>query len=92
MTTFSYTIVLNDSESIALEAALKLLVEHCDRELQSNPRAPFYAWRDSAMRIHQKLYEDTRQTSGHDRDPETGSYRIWIAGAGLPKGTSDTDG
>jgi len=91
MTTYSYTIVLNDSEAIALNEALKLLVGLCDRELKENPRAPFYAWRDSAMRIHKKLYENTRQTSGHFYDPETGEYTIWIDDTKPPKELSDTD-
>lgn len=91
MTTYSYTIILNDSEVIALDEALKLLEGLCDRELKENPRAPFYAWRDSAMRIHEKLYGNTRQTSGHFHDPETGKHTIWIDAVRLPKRPSDTD-
>jgi len=91
MTTYSYSIVLNDSEAIALNEALNLLVELCDRELKENPRAPFYSWRDSAMRIHEKLYENTRQTSGHFCDPETGEYTIWIDDTRPPRDISGSD-
>lgn len=35
MTTFVYTITLNDSESIMLEAALKLMIEYCQTQLDN---------------------------------------------------------
>ena len=79
MTTFSYTLVLDDSESIALEAALDMLLERCEHELESGPRAPFWAWKQSASRIKSRLYEHTRQTSGQLIDPVTGETSIWIA-------------
>ncbi len=40
MTTYSYTIVLDDSDIIALEAALDMLIQRCDKELASGPMCP----------------------------------------------------
>ena len=78
MTTFSYTLVLDDTESSALDAALDMLIERCVHELASGPRAPYGAWKQSASRIKSRLYEHTRQTSGQIIDPVTGKSSIWI--------------
>ncbi len=78
MTTFAYTVVLNDSEVIAIEAALELLIKHCDKNLKNGPRAPYYIWRVHAERIKAKLTENSVQTSGQRTDPETGETTIWI--------------
>lgn len=78
MTTFSYTLVLDDTESSALEAALDMLLDRCEHELASGPRAPYLAWKQSASRIKSRLYEHTRQTSGQLIDPVTGETSIWI--------------
>lgn len=78
MTTYSYSLVLDDSELIALEAALDMLLERCGHELESEPRAPYWAWRESANRIKSRIYERARQTSGQSIDPFTGETKIWV--------------
>lgn len=35
MTTYAYRITLDDSESIMLEEALKMMIEHCDEKLKA---------------------------------------------------------
>jgi len=85
MTTYAYTLVLNDSEMITLEAALKLLSEHCDQELKGGPKAPFLAWRENVAQIKARLYAHARQMSGGGIDPETGEYSIWIGTPGNPR-------
>lgn len=87
MTTYSYSLVLDDSECIALEAALKLLVERCDKELENGPCAPYWAWRESAKRIRVQLYENVQQMSGQGTDPKTGKTTIWIG----PRSKLDPD-
>lgn len=82
MTTYSYTLVLNDTEMIALEQALHLMLTHCEHKLATEPGAPYYAWRDSVKRMQARLYANARQTSGNQIDPETGEYRIWIDAKG----------
>jgi hypothetical protein len=41
MTTYSHTITLNDRQRIALEAALEVMIKHCDEHLSEG--APFIA-------------------------------------------------
>ena len=59
MTTYSYTITLDDSEHIALEAALKLMIEHCEAMLSKGAGAPFWAHRQSCQQISEKLHSAT---------------------------------
>lgn len=35
MTTYAYRIILEDSESIMFEEALKMMIEHCDEKLKA---------------------------------------------------------
>jgi hypothetical protein len=55
MTTYSYTITLGDSEHLALEAALKLMIDHCETMLSNGAGAPFWAHRQSCQQILDKL-------------------------------------
>lgn len=65
MTTFSHTITFNDSEIIALKASLELMIEHCEQKLNEGAGAPYWARKDSAKRILEKLYDNSIQTSGN---------------------------
>lgn len=55
MTTYAHGISLNDGERIALEAALKLMIEHCDEQMANGPCAPFWAYRKHCVEIGEKL-------------------------------------
>tara|TARA_B110000977_G_scaffold157457_1_gene200547 strand:- start:54 stop:272 length:219 start_codon:yes stop_codon:yes gene_type:complete len=66
MTTFSYKIVLNDSEAIMLKAALELMMTHCQEKLDSDAGAPYWAHKRSAQSVLNKLYANTIQTSGNN--------------------------
>jgi hypothetical protein len=66
MTTFAYTITLNDSEVIMLKAALELMIKHCQKKLDERAGAPFWAHKHSAQNVLGKLYENTIQTSGNN--------------------------
>ena len=59
MTTYSHTITLNDSEYIAISAALELMIEHCNAQLADGPVAPFWAHRQSCQTILGKLRSAT---------------------------------
>ena len=69
MTTYSYRLIFDDSEVIMLEAALKMMIDKCDKELESakekgeDPKAPFWAFKDSAEKVLQKLDADTELAS-----------------------------
>ena len=65
MTTFAYTIVLNDSERIMIEAALNHMIELCDKELADGPKAPFWAHKNSAQSVLKKLDVKAIQMSGN---------------------------
>lgn len=61
MTTFSYTITLDDSESIALEAALDLMIDQCKQRIEAGEGAPHIAHLHNCERIRQKLRSSTPQ-------------------------------
>lgn len=47
MTTYSHTLTINDSQRIALEAALKLMIRHCESKLAERAGAPYWAHKKS---------------------------------------------
>lgn len=55
MTTYSHTISVNDSEYIALTAALALMIDHCNEQLAAGAAAPFWAHRHNCEGILRKL-------------------------------------
>jgi hypothetical protein len=65
MTTFNYTITLNDGEHTTLCAALAMLKDDCLEQLETTPGAPYKARLRNIERIEKKLDEGARQTSGH---------------------------
>lgn len=65
MTTYSYSLVLDDGECYMLGEALKLMVQHCNEELSTNPRAPYLIWKLDAERVQARLYDNMVQTSGY---------------------------
>ena len=66
MTTFAYTITLNDSEAIMLQSALELMIKHCQEKLNEGAGAPFWAHKHSAERVLDKLYKNTIQITGNN--------------------------
>lgn len=64
MTTYSYTITFNDSEITMLEAALKLMITHCQDKLDDGEKAPYWAHKQSAEDVLEKLYENTILITG----------------------------
>ena len=65
MTTYSHTIVLDDSELIMMEYAMELMKKHCQEKLESGEGAPFWSYKNSAEDVSRKLYRNTIQTSGN---------------------------
>lgn len=75
MTTYSYTLTINDSQRIALEAALELTIEHCEAKLTENAGAPYWARRKSCEEMLAQLRNvEPAMTStnnfGRLRDPD----------------------
>lgn len=66
MTTFSYTITMNDSEAIMLEAALELMINHCEQKLDEGAGSPYWAHKHSAQSVLERLNDNTSQTSGNN--------------------------
>ena len=66
MTTYQHTLIISDSESIMLESALKFMIERCEMELETNPRAPYYAHLQSAKAVMARLNDDMVLTSKSD--------------------------
>jgi len=54
MTTYSHTITLDDSQRSALEAALILMIKHCDEQMKDGPKAPYW----SQKKCCQEMWSD----------------------------------
>ena len=63
MTTYSYKLVLNDSECIMMKEALEMMISHCEKMLEEEPGAPYYAWLASAKAVKSRIYENTQLMS-----------------------------
>jgi len=55
MTTYQYTLVIGDSEHIALSDALKLMIEHCEAQIAVRAGAPYWAHKQSCVSLLNKL-------------------------------------
>ena len=66
MTTYQHILTISDSESIMLESALKFMIERCEMEVKTNPRAPYYAHLQSAKAVMARLNDDMVLTSKSD--------------------------
>ena len=65
MTTFSYTLELDDGEHSTLGTALAMLKNDCLEQLEATPGAPYKARLRNIERIEKKLDVGARQTSGN---------------------------
>lgn len=63
MTTYTYHVNLNDAGMIVYEAALKLLIEECRKEIAAGATAPFIAWLPVAERLLEDRYDRAEMTS-----------------------------
>jgi hypothetical protein len=66
MTTYTHTITFNDSEIIMLEEALKLMVKNCHKKLDKGVSSPYWAHKNSAKNVLDRLFDDTSQSSGNN--------------------------
>ncbi|MCX7140801.1 MAG: hypothetical protein NT123_06830 [Proteobacteria bacterium] len=78
MTTFSYTLALNNIEGVLLSNVLDLAAEQCENAIANNQQGHYIGRLESINRIRNKLYNNARQTSGNSIDPVTGEFTIWI--------------
>jgi len=58
MSTFAFTIELNDSEIKTVEVALKILLDQCESRINNDDLAPYFAYRINTKSILQRLYEN----------------------------------
>lgn len=55
MTTYSYTISMREGEVLALEDALKLMIDKCKQELEAGAKAPYWARLQDCEKLLKKL-------------------------------------
>jgi hypothetical protein len=55
MTTHRHTLTIGDGEYLALSAALKLMIEHCEAQMKAGEGAPYYAYRQHCHEMLNKL-------------------------------------
>ena len=63
MTTYSYSITVDDSEVIAVETALYMYLQHCEEQLSNGPCAPYWAHKQNVERVLGRLHSDVAMTS-----------------------------
>ncbi len=63
MTSYRYTIELDDSETITLEAALRLMEDYCKEQLSDGPKAPYWAYQQSVRSLLEKMKQSTEKSS-----------------------------
>lgn len=77
MTTYSHTLKLSDSQRIAMEAALTLMIEHCDEQLAAGPRAPYLALKGSCQEIWRTLAASTPTMTSTTLCPPLNGVAEW---------------
>lgn len=75
MTTFSYTIELDDSERIMLDDALAVLKEECDLQIAKEQGAPYHAHLRSIASVKKKLVNSGQEMSGRSLDTQVETER-----------------
>lgn len=55
MTTYQHTLTIGDGEYIALEAALKLMIQHADAQMAAGEGAPYWAYKHHCMKVLDRL-------------------------------------
>ena len=63
MTTYAYRIILNDSELIAVQAALEHYRKVCELEMLAGPREPYLAHARAVDAVLGQLFADAQMTS-----------------------------
>ena len=63
MTTYSFNLKLSETEAIMLQEALKMMMSHCETEIESGETAPFHAWLHSAREVNGRLFMHSEMTS-----------------------------
>ena len=70
MTTYQYTLSIGESEQLALEAALELMIQHCREQITVGIGAPYRAHQDSCTEMLRKL----RRTPAELTSTSSGSW------------------
>lgn len=80
MTTFQYTLTLDDNEMIALTYAIDFYMAECIKQKEAGAGAPYWAHLDSLKEIRAKRWENARQTSGNTfgRSQSTADFNDWV--------------
>lgn len=65
MTTFQYTLTLDDSEMIALTYAIDFYMAECIKQKKAAAGAPYWAHLDSLEEIKARRHKNARQMSGN---------------------------
>ena len=66
MTTYSYKLVLDDGEAIMMNAALEMMIKHCEDRLIDKSEAPFHVWLASAKAVKSRMYLNTEMMSANN--------------------------
>lgn len=67
MTTYRYDISLNDSECIAIEAALEIYVDYCKAKIAKDEKVPCLAHLQVIEKLQDRICRNGTQTSGYSR-------------------------
>lgn len=79
MTTFQYTLTLNDSDMTAITYAIDFYMAECIRQIEGGAGAPYRAHLCSLKEIRERRYENALQTSGNTfgRSQSSAEFNDW---------------
>ena len=66
MTKYAFTLTLFDGEVTTVQAALELMIKHCQEKMDEGAGAPYWAYKHSAEEVLKKIYENRMQISGNN--------------------------
>lgn len=65
MTTFQYTLTLDDNDMGAITHAIDFYMAECIKQTEAGAGAPYWSHLSSLKEIRERRYENARQTSGN---------------------------
>ena len=70
MTKSFYTITLDDSECMAVEASLRAMIEKCTHRIEQGEVTPYFAWKSHCLAVLNKLERVTPLQTGAYYSPD----------------------
>lgn len=80
MTTFKYSVTLDDKDMTAITYAIDFYMAECIRQIEGGAGAPYRAHLSSLREIRERRHQNARQTSGNTfgRCQSSAEFDDWV--------------